>query len=102
MCLLTDKLVVATSSIQIQIFKSRFLISAYAHTISIIQLVTSEPHCSGPEIISQLSRQNLSTIEEGWTRVGSFIGDCLIFSAMEVSILEWRCYNNHLFYIQIM
>merc|ERR1719492_677349 len=85
---LPNELVMTTSTIQVLVLLGWFGVSSNIHPITVCHLSSSEPHGFGPNIVSQLSCDNLSPFEKPWSRVLSIILDSPILSAMEVSILK--------------
>ena len=68
--------------------------TAHTHPVGVRQLGPGEAHGLGPEVVGHLGSDDLGVAKEGWTGVLTFILDCSVLSAVEMSILQHKNYDN--------
>merc|ERR1712066_921989 len=92
----TNKSVVTTSSIQILVDLGRLGFSSNIHPVTVCYLSSSESHSLGPDVVSQLGRDDLSIVKKGRAWVLSIVLDCFVFCAVEVSVpkVPSKCWHH--------
>ena len=87
--ILTNKLVVSCSTIQVLVLEGWLGSSAHTHPITVSKLRPGVAHGLGPEEVSLLGGDDHRVVEEGGAGVLSLVLDCAVQSAVEMCVLKY-------------